>query len=868
MIRWLFILVSILFAFNLVSQTCEIEVHVSYVGGEPCKFCTVQLTKLDSITVLDFKYTDSLGYLKFKTGTYEDEILLRATQFGYRDSIIAVFCNMQDQTEINLVLHPLSLELDEVTIIDKMALLKKTGDTTTFNLEAIESGFEISTFDIVQRFPGIEISGNKISYHGKPLNEILIGDIDISDQDQVQLLKSIRYDLINQIQILENQNIENNIKIDSASLGSVMRVDIKEKAKGSMLYGFEGGLGYKNVYSAKVIGVYVGQKNGLRIEGIANNSYDNMLSQEKDQILNQIIQRELFNHRYKSTFENSETRTSSKGNGSNRTENQSKIIYSKNIKYGKIKTINSLTRLNNESLNKINENFFRDTIEFNTSQNRYINILNFNSSTSINYFNKSTFSLSFNLPINISIHQSENNINTISRVDTLLSFEDKRKINMAFIPNYRLEYGKLNTAIRLIGRISYKNIVSNRKYSVKDSLFSQFLEDEDNMRFGQELLEGGICIENQLRITHHHKKIKLVYNTILVNQNENISVTTSNFKNDSFIGAFQLKRITNDNSLFIKFEGTRFKFQGGLKQFYHNQSSSKEDNKNIGIYPYMFSLFEINNKWNLSASFNFSTTLPTIFQLSRINIFTDMQRAQMSRLAITSRSDRRTFSISLFKDYETGENSKQFNFNANYTLPYNEILQQADPTNIILKTSWQLGLIKEEATFNLYYAKYGRYLNYSFRFNSAYRLIQAENLIYEQVMNSITCSIKHRIKRLSYYLQLTIRKINNLEFSSLNFTNLYLLGNVRHEYNRFSQLFRFNVIGSLKEGQIALRPILSLRFNYKIPVNNIEFSLDFANINNLDKNVIVSYESSLQSTIFNGNIIQSGNIMIFLRKLF
>ena len=180
MTRCVLTIVAIFININLISQSCEVEVNVSYEGGDPCSFCTVQLTKLDSLSLIDFKYTDSLGIAKFDKVTSNEEVLLRASQFGYQDSIVRVSCYSDSKIEIRLTLHPLSVHLNEMTILDKIALLKKNGDTTTFNLKNIESGFEISTFDIVQRFPGIEISGNKISYHGKPLNEILISDIDIS----------------------------------------------------------------------------------------------------------------------------------------------------------------------------------------------------------------------------------------------------------------------------------------------------------------------------------------------------------------------------------------------------------------------------------------------------------------------------------------------------------------------------------------------------------------------------------------------------------------------------------------------------------------------------------------------------------------
>lgn len=864
MTRWFLTLISFLFTFQLLSQSCEFSIDVFLENGKPCEYCSIQLTELDSISLIDFSYTDSLGHAMLNLNIFEKAIL-KASQFGYRDSIISVHC--VDSEKIEFELQPLSLNLDEVTIIDKIAILKKSGDTTTFNLEIIETGVEVSTFDIVQKFPGVDISGNEIFYHGRPLKEILLGDIDISDKEQVQLLESIKYDLINQIQIIENQNLEKALEVDSTRLGLVMKIELKQKARGSMLYGIEGGLGYKNVYSVKGSGVNVSRERGTRIEGVLNNSYEDMVPQEKNLIINKIILKELYNNRYKSTFEIPKVNAGNSKTNVSRSEQLGKIIYSKNFQKAKLKSINRITNLNGKAFASEKELFFSDDVIFNSKYKGELTHLDLRSSTKLNLFAKNKYSFIIDTPINISIYSNSSQVESNNSLDYLSSQEDIGVRNIGISPNYRFEYSKLNTTFRLIGNVSYSKNVSTRNYILSDSFLAEYLKDDKDMRFEQLTPENTLNIEHQLRVTHHLKNTKIIYNTILVNQHEDINTSTSNLIDNNFKGLTQLRRNINDNSLFLNIDFERWVLTSGLKQFYIKQSLNKVDRRNTGIYPYLFMLYEISNKWNVSSSFEYSSRLPNINQLSRIRRFTDKQQLETSDIPTTSFGKRKTFNLSLFRDFETGEKSKQFNLNITYTMPYSSPFQQVDSSSNIPQTSWKFGNITKETTFNLDYGLYRLKWKLNIRLTSMYRYLEAKSFSYGQIRNSLSTSIKYTSSKLSYHSQLVIRNTKNFQTASLNLTSLNLTNRISYEYKQLSSVLKLAIIGSQVGDELNVLPLLSIRCNYQIPKKNVRLSLVCSNINNLSNNIVTTNTSSIQSAVTHIDAFQNGNIMIIAKKL-
>lgn len=867
--RRLYIVLSLLFAVTvLYGQECTLEVTVSLEEDSPCISCPVQLIKLDSISLIGYDFTDSLGKVSFDTDLRKKEFLVRVSQYGYRDTIILASCKEEKSPMVWIQLTPLSLNIDEVTIIDQIALLKKSGDTTTFLLDAIETGSEISTLDIVQRLPGIEIAGNTISYHGKSLDEIHISDIDISDKNQVQLLQSIRYDLINQIQILENQNVDNALAIDSASLGMVMKVDLKKEAKGSMLYGIEGGLGYEHVYAAKPSAIYVGNNNGLRIEGTINNSYDNLLSFDTDLILNKVMLETTYISRYNNTYEHNTDDPLDIGSASTRIERQGIIIYSKNTRNGRFKSINTIENVLSEKLSSKQESFFIDDTPFSTSRRGDFDEMHLHSNTFLTLISPGKHSSKLGLPISARFNKNQYSLTSARESNGLSTLSSVDMNNLSLSPNYSVELKKGKMNYRLIGTVKYLNDNSTYDYASSDSLFYELLSDEDIKMFEQSSQTQKVNTENQLRISRDFKDIEVTFNSIVKSQHEELKLERLNLSNDAFAGFTNLDRFINDNALFVGYDRHKFRLLAGLKQYWLSQKLNDNSNSDFGLNPYMLVLYRVSQKWNISASYDYTTTLPDIYQLTRLQRFGGLLQIQSGLLPFTTQERRKSFNFSIFKNFETGENTTQFNLRTKYTMPYTVTMQQPEPTLTLLTTRWIAGKVKNESSLNLYYQIYRRKTIFNLRLNSMYRELELEQSDYGHLLTTATVTFTYKNKRFDSQSEIQISNSRTFNTSSSSFSNIAFVSNLSHEYRNFSQFVKLKTQGSVIGNSWRIRPIVSAGLKYKIPSANMEFSLIGANINNLRSNIIYGNTASLESISTYENALQPGNIMLFIKKLF
>lgn len=853
----------------LLGQKCEININVLIENGEICQFCSVQLLSGDSVSLVDYQFTDSIGSSKFHRNIQKEPILIRVSQFGYKDSILLVNCNEQKIINLNIKLNSISLFLDEISIIDKKVILKKTGDTTTFNLKALETGNELSTFDIIKKFPGLDLVGNSFSYHGKKISEIYIDNIDLSDDNHKQLTDNIRYDYIDKIQIIENQNINNQLEVDSTQLGLTMRLYLKEEAKGSLQIGLEGALGYSNVFSGRLSGILIKKLNGWRVETLINNSYDKMANPSSDIILGAILSQTLFSSTTsKTTFENPHNTNTFNGGETNRIEREITLNYNHTIKNNKIKSINKLVSEEGESLRTRREDFFLESISFNSAQSNIFNNLNLTSLTKISLYSLDNTSINIDLPFEFS---TNNNLNEITIGRGFYNFNNNEKIDMYSYninPNYSIEFKKNNTNFRLLGKYKFLKDNSAQRFTTMDSTLYNIFINQDTMIFGQSHLSEQKNTEQQLRLIHNLKKFKIELNSLLLTQNENLEISKLNLFQNEFEGITKLTRIVNDNSLYLKFDQKLIHFQTGIKHFQYFQSINEGTNNDMGINPYLFFMYKINWKWRISTSFNSLINLPNIYQFSTISLFNGLQQLESGNLPIMTQEDKQIVNLSLFKMFETGENSSQFNLNINYTLPYISSIQQPAVNSILLKTNWQLVNLRNNYNLNFMYGVNKRKYNLNIKINSSFQSLNIQNINYSLLNNSISINFKYQYKKISTQSSLQIRNAKMFQSVTINNNFINFTSNFSHENHRFSQLIRVMAIGNLIGGNLILRPILSFDLGYVPPGKNVRFSIIGANINNLSQNTITTNSSTQQSINISENALQTGNIMIRIKKMF
>lgn len=854
--------------FVMSAQDCNFVVEVK-LDGEKCDYCIIQVLKLDTFSLLDIKYTNELGYVPLNLESKFKNSLIRVSYFGYKDSLSRIDCSRINLDTMRFNLLPLSVSLEELTILDKIALIKKNADTTTFNLKAIQTGNELSTFDIIKKFPGLDLVGNSFTYHGQKISEIYLDNIDVSDDNQRHFTDNIRYDLISQIQIIENQNINNQLEVDSTQLGLTMRLYLKEEAKRSLQIGLEGALGYLNVYSGSLSSILIKKLNGWRVEALINNSYDKMSNPSSDLILGAILSKTLFTSTTsKTTFENPRRTNIFNGGETNRIEREITLNYSHTIKKNKIKSINKLISEEGEALRTRREDFFLESISFNSNQRNFFHNLNFTSFTKISMLMPDKTSINIDLPMEFSTNQNLTDVNISRGFFNVKNTENIDMCTYNINPNFSIEFKNNNTNFRLLG--SYKILKDNsaQRFTTMDSTLYQILINHDSMTFGQTYISEQKNTEQQLRIIHDFKKFKIELNSLLLTQNENLDISKLNLFQNEFEGITKLTRIINDNSIYLKFDQRLIHFQTGIKHFQYFQTVNEETNKDSGINPYFLFMYKLNWKWRISTSFNSVINLPNIYQFSTISLFNGLEQLESGNLPIMTQEDKQIVNLSLFKVFETGENSSQFNLNLNYTLPYISSIQQPEINSILLKTNWQLVKINNNYNLNFIYGINKRMCNFNIRLNSSFQSLDIQNFTYSLLNNSISINFKYQFKRIITQSSLQIRNSKTFQAITINNNFINFATNFTHENQRFSQLFKVIVIGNLIGGNLILRPILSFDLGYVIPSKNVRFSIIGANINNLSQNTITSNSSTQQSINISENALQAGNIMLRIKKIF
>ncbi|HMP30960.1 MAG TPA: hypothetical protein PKD85_15240, partial [Saprospiraceae bacterium] len=252
------------------SQKSTINGSASLSDGSDKEGIIIQLLDKSGVMIQAFRTTDSFGKFTIDDVKYGNYVI-SYNQFGYRDSTFGITTKQKLVTLPLITLFPLSITTDEVSIIDKAILFKKSGDTTIFNLKNFETGSEQSVTDIIQKIHGFEIKGSKITHNGKAMDAILIDGVDVSDFNHIALTDAVHYKSIEDVRLIENYNKSRNVFGDSTQNSVALDIKIKQKYKGRSQYTFEAKGGFKNYWGINGTLIKSNKKSALNISANTDN---------------------------------------------------------------------------------------------------------------------------------------------------------------------------------------------------------------------------------------------------------------------------------------------------------------------------------------------------------------------------------------------------------------------------------------------------------------------------------------------------------------------------------------------------------------------------------------------------------------------
>ena len=552
-------IVVIIFTFpfyNVQAQKCTVNGKVSLDNNVSCEDCLIHLTKENEIEIVKFNTTDSQGEFAIKDispGDYS----VRVFQFGYRDTIISVSCTEYLSIDLGEIrLNSLSLEMDELTIVDKVMLFKKRGDTTIINTQYLATGTELSSTDIIKKIPGITIENEKYKFQGENIERVLLDGLDIDDGGHISLTNSIDYSQIKDVRIIENYTEKVLAERDSSKMGLAMDITLKDKNKGSVHRSIGAQVGVKNIYNLEPSLLYTNKSNAVRLQAKASNSSEPFIEFDISDLIRR-QKNDIHNGNYYSlVIQSKDVQQQIKFDENHQSQNGEVIKAIGNFRTGKsgnLKSTNVLSRIRKSYVEKSNEYYISNNYSSTLLNNENDHVRKL---TSINEWehafksSKLRFDISFNILSRLKNSHNERklkNINLATGQDSELNYLEVTPILV-----YEHNFGNDWKAV-FQSKYQLSSTRNDIKLNAPDSLFYGSVNRGDGHEQRQYNDARHKHYIQQGRLTKKLGELEIVFNSIYENNNDKIELSASEPIQENYKGDDQLlfKSLTVLNIVFI-----------------------------------------------------------------------------------------------------------------------------------------------------------------------------------------------------------------------------------------------------------------------------------------------------------------------------
>lgn len=209
-------------------------------GQQALTGASVVLLSPQDSSVLAYTYTDDKGKFNINTDDKPERVVISIRCMGYK------------AYQQRLVLHT-SQDLDvglkeDATQLTELVVRAPTvwgqRDTINYSVQRISRMGDRSIGDVIRHIPGIRIQGDKIEYQGKPLKQINIDGVDLSQGDYSLLTNNIDAVDVATIQILDNHQSIKSLVGKRSSDDVVINLKLSPKKRGVWGASLDLGAGY------------------------------------------------------------------------------------------------------------------------------------------------------------------------------------------------------------------------------------------------------------------------------------------------------------------------------------------------------------------------------------------------------------------------------------------------------------------------------------------------------------------------------------------------------------------------------------------------------------------------------------------------
>ena len=227
---------------------------------------------------------------KFQLLTKGEDLSLytiKVSCMGYKPAS----CAIGNQKNFQIELEPKAFALKDVYV--KAEKISHHNDTTSYLVSGFSSAKDRTIGDVLRKMPGIEVAKNgSVSYNGKAINEFLVEGVDLFDGQYNIATRNISHDLISKVDIIENYQSAKVMKDSKSEGGTVLNLNLKDKAKGRWSGNAKIGGGVPNLWEEELFAANLSSTNQTAITLKTNNSGKDILSENKTLTLDDLLSQE------------------------------------------------------------------------------------------------------------------------------------------------------------------------------------------------------------------------------------------------------------------------------------------------------------------------------------------------------------------------------------------------------------------------------------------------------------------------------------------------------------------------------------------------------------------------------------------------
>lgn len=233
---------------QLFSQSFSVTGSVYATHEETLPAATVSLLKPDS-TVVASALTDLDGEWQLSVNSSQKRYILKVSYIGFETLYRNVDITQSSTLDVGkLILKPVSIQLEEVTVTQEREPVIINGDTVQYNTESYQMRRFAKLSELLKRLPGLEVGGDgTITVNGEPLTRVFVGGREISGPALLVYLQSLPAEAIKNIKIFDDYR-EDRITSSSDFASKGMSLQIQDEFLQATFGSFSTGVGTSGRY--------------------------------------------------------------------------------------------------------------------------------------------------------------------------------------------------------------------------------------------------------------------------------------------------------------------------------------------------------------------------------------------------------------------------------------------------------------------------------------------------------------------------------------------------------------------------------------------------------------------------------------------